>query len=193
MNNWGENASHNAKFVGQKVNKFNQQAFQKVEKTPIRSILKFSAVIGIIIIGITFLKSLTGYIKNLFGGGEKTVAQQTYENLFTNTGGSSSGAPSSGAVVPAGGKNDPKKPWRPIVDAIYDNLHGYNYFGGYPEIVNKLAHMSDEYVRKASYYWDMTYKTGVGSGLYKFIYNEMDSGTHYAPALGKLKKLKITW
>ncbi|MBI1836848.1 MAG: hypothetical protein HYR91_06235 [Flavobacteriia bacterium] len=173
----------------QKTDTFSKHAFNRVEKTPIKSILKFTAVISIILIVVTFLKSITTYIKNLFGGGTKTPQQQAYEQLFTNTGGSSSGAPSSGAVVPKGGKNDAPKPWRPIVDAIYDKLGGYNPMGCYPEIVNKIAHMSDEYVRKAAYYWHNKYSQGEGKSLYKFIYDEWGSQEYYLPALGKLKKL----
>lgn len=91
-----------------------------------------------------------------------------------------------------------KYPWRPVVDAIYDKLSGVNLFS-YPSIVNKLAHLPKEHVKKASHYWHNKYKPGTGLTLAQFIGQESDSGGvndpswlytegDYLPALGALKK-----
>ena len=73
----------------------------------------------------------------------------------------------------------------------------------YPEVVNRLAHLPDDQAKKAVYYWNSTYRSGLGSkySLANFIGSEANSGgindpfinlmssKHYAPALGKLKKV----
>lgn len=88
--------------------------------------------------------------------------------------------------------NSESKPWRPIVDSIYEHLQGANLIV-YPEIVNKLAHLSKEHVRYAVYYWKDRYKSGVGKSLYNFIKDEWGAesflgiGGDYEPALGAIR------
>lgn len=80
------------------------------------------------------------------------------------------------------------KPWIPVVDSIWEKLSGDNAIY-YPEIVNRLASMTDSQVKSAVYYWNDRYRKGEGGkSLQQFIEQEWH-GTNYNPAIGKLKKV----
>lgn len=134
--------------------------------------------------------SMTNSVNQQAGGG---FTSSTIGSAMSSASGNTTGF--SGSTTT---KEQAKKyPWRPVVDAIYDKLAGYNVFS-YPEIVNKLAHMSKDHVKKASHYWHNTYKAGTGLTLAQFIGQEDESGGindgamfssgFYKPALGALKK-----
>lgn len=178
----------NYQAIKSEASQIGSKMFQKAEGINIMSLLKVFAVIMIIILAVIFGKKVIDWVKGLFPTPNPIKDSYNNETSVSNLWNASpSGSPSSGANVPTGGSNDAPKPWRGVVDQIYDKLKGNNMFE-YPAIVNKIAHMSDEYARKAAYYWDATYKMGEGCGLYGFIQNEwFDDG--YSPALGKLKKL----
>ena len=166
------------------------------DKINFATLFKVIAVVLVLIISFISGKGIITKLKSLFGldtsvvkapeGWNASTGAST--NLLFNNGNSSgaTGVP----IDPKDNKsNSNNKPWRPIVDSIWNKCGGYNWNGAFPEVVNKIAHLSDDYAKKAAYYWDATYKDGVGMGLYKFIYEEHNSGEFYQPALGKLKKL----
>jgi hypothetical protein len=160
-----------------------------------------SGLIGFVVIMFTFFKGTVSKMKGFFGLGDDAIAGQSgmdsttlgsAMNTFTgNTAGTSGGGGTSGT---SGGTSNVGKPWRPIVDKIYEKLNGANVMM-YPEIVNKLAHIPKQQVKYAAYYWNSTYMSGAKKSLYYFIANEWGSNDwlsgHYAPALGALNKAGV--
>lgn len=77
---------------------------------------------------------------------------------------------------------------RPLVDNIYDKLYGTNWLYVYPEVVNKLANLSEAEIQAAVDYFDERYATETGyASLYDFINAEWDGG-EYEPALSILRQ-----
>jgi len=94
-------------------------------------------------------------------------------------------------VPPSAGQVDPLVKIRALVDQI-ENLLGGTTFLYYPDVVNRLANLSEYDLRRAAYYWDQKYKSGHGGGLYSFLVSEDWSG-YYKAAIGALYKANIRW
>lgn len=77
---------------------------------------------------------------------------------------------------------------RPLVDNIYEKLAGTNWLYVYPEVVNKLANLSEAEIQAAVDYFDQRYASESGyPSLYDFINAEWDGG-EYEPALAILRQ-----
>jgi hypothetical protein len=84
-----------------------------------------------------------------------------------------------------------KKKIRALIDEIYVKNKGWNFMY-YPEIVNKLSNMHYAKLKYAVYYWNVKYKPTENESLYDFLNGQMSGFDYYAPALGALKKNKLT-
>jgi len=145
----------------------------------------------ILALGFVLLKWLIGKVMDIFKGPSTGTGHVSWWTWLTGNYAVDPNAAGGNYQPPNSGATSTLASIRALVDQIENLLGGYTFLY-YPDVVNRLANLSTTDLKKAAYYWDQKYKTGHGSGLYKFIYAEDWSG-YYKPALGALKKANITW
>lgn len=78
-----------------------------------------------------------------------------------------------------------------LVDEIHVKLMGYNAYS-YPEVINRIANLTQSEVWNCITYWNSKYKSATGFTLYHFINDEWTGnnwidGYLYEPALSKIE------
>jgi len=96
-------------------------------------------------------------------------------------------------------QNETKAQLKAWIDDVVTNLNGVNWFGAYPEIVNRGANMSKNELIYALNYYNAHYKNTIGGNpkFYDFINDEWASvgvpymSSYYDPLLNHLTALNL--